>query len=120
MKRPFFTRFYDSLGHDEHLQLIFHEFNYTKNRTLHPGETLSLQVEVDTSFKPDDYDIEWRASLQQKLLATGPRCSFILDDSHVHIQFNISAFVIANKVNTHIHGTYDGRLNIIYKVLSPE
>lgn len=104
MNRPFFTRFYDSLGHDEHIQPASRWFDYTKHCTLYPGEQLSLDAEVGTSFKPDDYDIRWYLLGSMQVLANGPHWRLVLDDTHVNIRFGITARVIANKMKTHLHG----------------
>ncbi len=119
MNRPFFTRFYDNLGNEEHLQSDRRGFGYRK-QTLYPGETLGLHVEVDASFKPEDYDIKWRHKRGLPPIATGSHCLLVLDDSHVNIDCEFSATLIANKVKTHLHGHYDDMIIVSYKVLAHE
>lgn len=58
---PSFTRFSDGFGHSEIPTQVYDQFlNYSKDTRLRPGEIVRLEVEVDSSFDPNDYTVEWR------------------------------------------------------------
>ena len=82
------------------------------------GDTLSVEVEVDPSFSPYDYRIEW-VYKNQASEHTGPQPSRItieLLESHVGFEFAIYCKVISNQ-SWHRCGDVDDCVSLIYKVL---
>ena len=114
---------------------VFHDSEIRKNRTglgsvsltddrsawLRVGDTLSLEIEIDPSFSPDDYRIEW-SYLNQKPREAGttPQNRLLLDirAHHVSYVFTIHCNVTSNK-SWHRFGTFDDSVAISYRVLPP-
>ena len=88
------------------------------SRDLTVGDTLSIEVEVDPSFSPESYRIEWRHSPK---IATGPptignRLTIEFQNQHVGENFVIECTVISNK-DWHRFGSYDHRVLMFARVL---
>lgn len=116
MNRPVFTRFWDSLGHDMHITSSKREWNYTNDLALRPGDPLHLHVEVDTSFNPDTYDINWTIGHRMTKIGTGHDCHLVLTPAHVNMMCSIQATLIARTDQGHRHGDYDDFVRILCKV----
>jgi hypothetical protein len=56
---PRFIRFIDSLGHAEYPSNTRSHYDYSNDSTLRPGDNIRLEIEVDASFHPEEYTIEW-------------------------------------------------------------
>ena len=115
--------------------LVFHDSEMREDRTdlgrvsltedksawLRVGDTLSLEVEVDPSFSPDEYQIEWRY-LNKKLDEAGatPQNRLLLEirEHHVSYLFVIDCVVISNKP-WHRFGMFDDTISMSYRVLPP-
>ena len=115
--------------------LVFHDSEIRKNRTglgfvrltedrsawLRVGDTLSLEVEVDPSFSPDDYRIEWSyENKEARDRGDTPPNRLVLEirERHVNSRFDIYCKVISNK-SWHRHGSLDDMVAISYRVLPP-
>ena len=85
---------------------------------LRVGDTLSVEVEVDHSFSPDDYRIEWVYTNQMAAQPTpmGNRITIDLLDCHVGYEFAIYCKVISNQ-SWHRCGDVDDCVSLVYKVL---
>ena len=89
------------------------------SRWLRVGDTLSVEVEVDHSFSPDDYRIEWVHKNQAKTTPTAPpdnRITIDILECYVGFEFAISCLVISNR-SWHRCGDVDDSVSLIYKVL---
>ena len=85
---------------------------------LRVGDTLSVEVEVDPSFSPDDYRIEWVYE-NQAPEHTGPlgnRITIDILECHVGFEFAIYCMVTSNQ-SWHRCGDVDDCVSLIYKVL---
>ena len=115
--------------------LVFHDSEIRKNRTglgsvrltedrsawLRVGDTLSLEVEIDPSFSPDDYQIEWSYPNQKKReVGATPQNRLLLDirEHHVSYVFTIHCNVTSNK-SWHRFGLFDDSVAMSYRVLPP-
>jgi hypothetical protein len=116
---PRFIRFSDSLGHTEYPLNTQSEYDYRKHTSLRPGEPIRLEVEVDDSFPPEEYTIEWVVSnIPNGESALGT--SFVLEIQRRHVaeRFYIVA-TLKSKEDWHRYLTFDDRLIISYKILPP-
>ena len=83
---------------------------------LRVGDTLGLEVEVDPSFSPDDYRIEWRIPVEIHPLPSSPRLVLDVCESHVSYMFTINCKIISNK-SWHRCGDVDDEVIVAYRVL---
>jgi hypothetical protein len=88
---PIFTRFGDSLGNSEIPTHTEAWFRYT-NTELRPGDTVRLEVEVDSSFSPDDYTIKWLVAGGNET-GTGDHFVLTLLPQHVRELLSINAII---------------------------
>ncbi|WP_238656042.1 hypothetical protein [Paenibacillus piscarius] len=94
-------------------------FNQPNNPTLRPGDELSIEVEIDSTFQEDQYTIQWRIEGQMPSMHQITNKFFIkIDNSHVGERFVINCFVTSNK-DWHRYGSHDDCLILLYKVLPP-
>ena len=89
-----------------------------RSRWLRVGDTLSVEVEVDHSFSPDDYRIEWVYKNQktEHTVPLGNRITIDILECHVGFEFAIYCKVISNR-SWHRCGDVDDCVSLIYKVL---
>ena len=84
---------------------------------LRVGDTLGIEVEVDPSFSPSDYQIEWIVAMEpQHSIPSGNRLVLNIRKSHINYEFTISCKVISNKW-WHRCGDVDDAVGITYRVL---
>jgi hypothetical protein len=115
---PVFTRFVDSLGHSEMPAESRIAYSYA-DTTLRPGDSISLEVEIDSSFDPEDYTVEWGVqSIRMAENGTGGHFVLMLLPRHVSEKLDIQA-TLTSKRDWHRHGTVDARMSIGYRVLPP-
>ena len=121
---PTIIKITDSLGNDIHVNQIERDskgkgiFDLRKNtkNDLHPGDKLRIEVEVDPSFPPNDYNVTiiypFVTGIENNSI------SIQLKAQHVMTHFPIRCFVKSNK-NWHRLGGYDDFVELCYKVLPP-
>ena len=121
---PTIIRLTDSRG------FIFHDAQIRRNQTgrggvdlaedstawLRVGDTLGLEVEVDPSFAPDDYRIEWVVPNWEGPFPTGSRFAMVVTESHVNYAFTLYCRVTSNK-SWHRCGNVDDAVGVTYRVL---
>ena len=94
--------------------------NLSEDRShwLRVGDTLSVEVEVDHSFSPYDYRIEWVYKNQKAkhTVPLGNRVTIDILECHVGFEFAIYCKVISNR-SWHRCGDVDDCVSLIYKVL---
>src|SRR5271165_1203612 len=62
---PIILRMWDSFGHMEHAQAtdadVLHKFDYSNDPASHlrPGDTLTIEIEVDPSFSEEGFTVKW-------------------------------------------------------------
>ncbi|MER9935127.1 hypothetical protein [Mesorhizobium sp. M0088] len=84
---------------------------------LRPGDTLVLEVEVDSSFPPDSYDVQW-VFPYQRIPPTGNRLVLKIENRHVNPCF-VFFCLVTSKLDWHRLGEHDDSVAIQYKVLPP-
>ena len=124
---PMIIKINDSLGNELHSTQIKRNntgrgyYNFTENEKnfLRPGDTLKLEVEIDSSFPRDSYTIEWVCSY--------PGFDVVYDNNNLVLPINNKCvredFTIYCKVTSHEEwhrcGDCDDMVALIYKVLPP-
>ncbi|MCP9755143.1 hypothetical protein EGI26_08260 [Lacihabitans sp. CCS-44] len=82
---------------------------------LYPGDTLTIEIEVDPTFDESEYSVSWygpNMSCQNKKMVLR------IDESFVSIGYQIECHLISNKT-WHKYSTFDDKFYIIYKILPP-
>jgi hypothetical protein len=116
---PTVVRYTDSFGTTVHENEMRHtgscilEFDRDPAKSLRVGDTLWMQVDIDDSFAPDDYVVEWMCGIAH---STGTRLVLQLENRHVSQQFQIRCRVISKK-DWHRLGHCDDLVAITFKVL---
>lgn len=82
------------------------------------GDTLSIEVEVDPTFDPSTYDIEWLIANVGGPRMRGPKFVLLLEERYVSTRFCAVCRIISN-ANWHKLGTHDDQIDIAYRVLPP-
>lgn len=117
---PTITRYKDSFGNEYHFSqaetyknLRFHD---DKKTFLRPGDTLEMEVEVDSSFEEDDYDVIWEIG-GGKFIAN-KKCTLLIEIYHVN---QLKSFIcrIKSKEEWHKLGDIDDALIVDFTVLPP-
>jgi hypothetical protein len=116
---PLFTRFTDSLGHSEVLSRSTVDLNF-RTTPLRVGDNIRWEVEVDSSFQPDDYQVEWSffgvRRAPSEVTPTG--LSFALTLLPKHVGETLFLMVcLTSKRDWHRWGPFDAMLEAKYKVL---
>lgn len=92
---------------------------FTINNAINCGDTYSIEIEVDSSFKTEDYNISWTFNshdLHEYDDKTKLTVTFLPSD------VDLNAFIrckIVSKEEWHKHGSYDNRIAIGFSVLPP-
>ena len=87
---------------------------------FHCGDTYSIEVEIDSSFSPDEYKIEWKKhghDMMQWNNSTKMTITFGLKD--VGFTSFITCRVTQNK-EWHKFGHFDSQVNVCFTVLPPQ
>lgn len=123
---PMIVRVTDSLGHDE----VFsdsnrgphgagvRDYSHDPAAYLRCGDEISIEVEIDESFEPGSFEVEWLISNIGGPRQTGSKFFLLLDEQYVSQRFVAVCRVVSNQ-SWHKHGTHDDQLDIAYRVLPP-
>lgn len=84
--------------------------------SLKPGDTLTLSVEMDSSYPADEYELSWHIS-NGPLLGFGTHLELKIEESHISPGLLILCKVVSNKSWHKIRSTYDDLFGIKLKVL---
>jgi hypothetical protein len=116
---PLFTKFTDSLGHSEVLSGSIKHLDFTKTN-LRVGDSIRWEVEVDSSYQPDEYTVEWSFLGIPRLLGevnpTGLSFALTILPKHVNEELKL-VVQLTSKRDWHRGGSYDAGLIVAYKVL---
>lgn len=125
---PMIIRLSDSLGHEVYSEQIkrnitgsgFVSFQDDSKSILHPGDRLSIEVEVDPSFDPDGYEVSWSYYPQDEDFEyiDQHRITLDLQPKHVTNTFVIYCKITSNK-DWHRLGDSDDQIGIGYRILPP-
>jgi len=122
---PIILRMWDSFGHSEHAQAanaaLPHKFDYSDDPAsyLRPGDTQTIEIEVDPSFSDEGFIVKWAANYVDH--QPGERLvKFVLpiEDRHVGYQMPIVIKIISHQ-DWHRHQVWDDFWQVIYRVLPP-
>lgn len=123
---PTIVRILDSLGHVVYLSSsnrhpdgpAMVDYSQDEKSYLRCGDSISITVEVDPAFSPDQYEVEWLIANVGGPRITGEKFQMVLSDRYVSTRFCVVCRVISNK-NWHKIGSCDDQIDIAYKVLPP-
>lgn len=116
---PQFTRFRDSLGHDELITKTSLGLDFSKEASIHVGDKVRMEVEVDASFDPSSYYVTWMVSANLgNERRTGNPFVFEFLPRHVGEHFTFFIHLISTK-DWHRHTSHDAQIVLSYKVLPP-
>lgn len=124
---PFILKFSDSFGNTCFVNQLPHHpangnvyVNLTRNTNslLHPGETLSIEIEMDPTFPRDEYELIWGVHTGHRdLLQNDTRLTLQIEESDICVEFQITCMVRSNKSwHKYLSGA-DEILVLSYKVI---
>jgi hypothetical protein len=121
---PRILRMWDSFGHMEHAQAadanLPHTFDYSDDPASHlrPGDTLTIEIEVDPSFSEEGFTVKWSESMHDQ---QGERLlKFVLPVENRHVQREMPIYIkIISHQDWHRHQMWDDFWQVIYRVLPP-
>lgn len=93
-------------------------FNDDSDKYLRVGDTLSMEIEIDPSFDPQEYAVRWVICGSKTPEQTGPQLVLRIEMEHVNQNFEIHCYVTSNK-EWHRFGGWDDFLAVRFKVLPP-
>jgi hypothetical protein len=89
-------------------------------RYLRPGDTLSLEVEVDPTFPSADYDLHWKVAGRRAVVLKNRPTQLVLRVQLEHVgEVLYIESELVTKRGWHRCGDYDDSIEIHYKVLPP-
>jgi hypothetical protein len=123
---PTVIRIVDSLGHMVHLSTANRhptgsaivDFSNDVSGYLRCGDTLSIDVEVDPTFNPNEYQVNWLISNVGGPQIIGTKFQLYLAERYVSTRFCAVCHVRSNK-SWHKMGDFDDQIDIAYRVLPP-
>lgn len=85
------------------------------------GEKLVIEVEIDPSFDPTDYDINWSFEHieESDFIENGGRIEFLVENKHVKVDFVVCCSVTSKK-EWHRCGDVDDSVIICYEIIPNE
>jgi hypothetical protein len=86
---------------------------------LWPGDKLIVEIEVDSSFLPNEYQIKWRVNKYAYPISTSLRLEVELTEKDVSCSFQILCEIISKKDWHKMNNGCDDYLLLVYKVLPP-
>lgn len=118
---PRFTKFKDSFGNEIHFDknapYAAANFINSKDSVLRPGDTLEIEIEIDSSFQDDEYTITWRAIKKIPDFGNTKKISLLIEENHIGAEFNIQCVIKSNKTWHRRQEGDDDLLLVYYKVL---
>ena len=88
--------------------------------SLRPGELLRIEVEIDPSFKENEYEVHWVfEGMKNEQVYTGRELNILIDNSHVREDFAIYCSVTSTLHDWHRLGNCDDSVSLVYRVLPP-
>ena len=118
---PRITRFMDSFGN----QKIFEknspgdtsiDFSNIPKSYLRPGDVLGLEIEVDESFKNDEYEINWQSNKGIPDFTNLSKVTLPIESKYIG-EFFMLVCTIKSKKDWHRIDNVDDKLMIFYRVL---
>lgn len=124
---PLFVRFTDSFGNTVHRDQmqpspnggVMKLFHLEADFDLRPGDTLAIEVEVDSTFDPLSYTLSWICNGLSHLIPNGPIANIEITNKQVAQQFSVMCTLTTGNDWHRIAGGKDDSLMITYRVLPP-
>ena len=120
---PRVVRITDSLGNvfdnptDSHNTSSIFEIS----ASFHCGDTYSINIEMDSSFQSEEYDIVWEAgNINEKHFFNKEIFVITFNPKHVSQTYIISCTIISKKEWHKYFGVYDCRVQFFLTVLPPD
>lgn len=86
---------------------------------LRPGDRYRIEVEIDSSFNPNDYSIYWRLNYEEeKRFKDKPYFIIEFSEEHVGLSLSLECEIVTNK-KWHKFNYYDDNVAIKLRVLPP-
>lgn len=117
---PRIVRVVDSLGNTFDNPTDFHGSNsiFTISSPLHCGDTYSVNIEVDTSFAKDDYDIVWDArDCNAQKYRNEEKFTMTFTTKHISETYSIRCKIISKQEWHKYYGSYDCEVSFHLTVL---
>lgn len=87
---------------------------------LHPGDVLTVEIDIDPSFDREEYSITWTSTKPKGISnANSTKVSVLINDTHVGQRWNLQCRVVSNRSWHRMQGGWDDFLLAFYKVLPP-
>lgn len=125
---PLILKVIDSFGtllHRSQAQMtingeILKRLDSEPSKFLRPGDTLTIEVEVDPAFDPDEYTVSWDSSPPpSKSIPNGPKAVIHITPKQVSQMFSIVCEITTKKEWHRLPNGVDDKLFLYYKVLPP-
>ena len=99
---------------------IFKDFRNDVSRNLRPGDTLTVEIEVDPAFDSSEYTIRW-ASVKSlgNLEISGRKIIIPISNHHVGAQWELQCYITSHKDWHRMSLGADDFMLLSYKVLPP-
>jgi hypothetical protein len=100
---PIILRMWDSFGHMEHAQAahanVSHKFDYSKDPAsyLRPGDTLTIEIEVDPSFSEEGFTVKWTEVFVDQKGERKVKLVVLVENRHVQREMPIDIKVISHR-----------------------
>jgi hypothetical protein len=120
---PSILRMWDSLGHIEHAQAgqaHMHMFDYSDDPAsyLRPGDTLTIEIEVDPSFWGQGFMVKWSSMFVEQQGDGLVKLVLPVENRQVGRELPIDIKIISHQ-DWHRHQVWDDFWRVIYRVLPP-
>jgi hypothetical protein len=89
-----------------------------KQGDLYPGDTLTVEVEVDPAYT-EDYELRWSVAAEP-ITGAGPKVAVHIANRHVGLQFGIVCTVVTKRDWHRMPLGRDDMMTLVYKVLPPK
>ena len=86
---------------------------------LRPGEILTIEVEVDSSFAPEEYSMRWEAYLTGQTLSYNHKMILHIAEKDVNQRFVVSCHLTSDKSWHRLGAMGDDWLQLTYRILPP-
>jgi hypothetical protein len=123
---PRIIRVIDSLGHAVSFSSANRhpdgpgmlDYSSDGRAVLYCGDTLSIEVDVDPTFDPSTYEINWLIANIGGPPMQGPKFVLLLEQRYVSTRLCVVCRVTSN-AKWHKLGSHDDQIDIAYRVLPP-
>ncbi len=92
----------------------------TEGNNLYPGETLRIEIQIDPSFNPNDYRVDWiYTDSNPTPVRQGLTFDLEIKETHIREDFTVYCSVTSINKNWHRLGDCDDSISVTYRVLPP-